>query len=60
MQIITEKCEWICLGQNNPQTRYSLGRKILERIMTGEVCSEVVAETKVGWAGGEGMALEDG
>lgn len=43
MQIIMEKRKWICLRQNNPQTRYSQGRKILKHIKNSNVCYKMVA-----------------
>lgn len=48
------KCKWICLGQNNPQTRYSLGRKILKHIKNRKVCSKMVASDSSWDQGGVG------
>ena len=40
MRIIMEKCKWICLGHNNPQTRYSLGREMWKHIKNESLLSK--------------------
>lgn len=56
-----EKCKWICLGQNNPQTRYSVGRKILKYIKNRKVFFKMVTsdscrdQGRVGQKEGSGL-----
>lgn len=58
LQIIMEKCKWICLRPNNPQTRYSLGRKLLKHLKDRRAGCKMVASDSCRDQGGVG--LEDG
>ena len=53
-----EKCKWICLRPNNPQTRYSLGRKLLKHLKDRRAGCKMVASDSCRDQGG--MGLEDG
>ena len=57
MRIIMEKCKWICLGPNNTQTRYSLGRKLLKQFKDRKIGCKMVASASCrdhGVVGGQG------
>ena len=61
MRIIMEKCKWICLGPNNTETRYSLGRKLLKHFKDRKIGCKMVASAScrdhgvVGGQGGSGL-----